>query len=188
MEAPNAMPAASAAQNACTKDHFDIFTSDATIHSTIQSYVDDSEFRKTGAYLVSITKYLRDNEDVRSTLKYMLDGYQIFDGAKKGFMAARYTGDLNLRIQDWGASGAAGVLGVFVDRFSAMADYQGIKLDKVTLGLTNVLLDIIGARTASVATAFTGPVGFTLLVVGVIKTYKDSKETTELIIEKFGSK
>ena len=182
------MPLASTTPNACRENSFDIFTSDATIHSTIQGYVDDSEFQKVGAYLVSVTKHLRENEDVRSTLKYALDGYQVFDGAKKGFTAARYVGNLNLRIQNWGASGAAGVLGVFVDRFGTLAENQGIELDKVTLALTNVLLDIIGAGTASVATAFTGPVGFTLLVVGVIKTYNDSKEATELIMAKLGSK
>lgn len=168
------MPGTQRSSTISSTGSYDVFTSDAAICSSIQGYVDVENVARFGSYLAEINKYLKDHPYLIEIIQDGFDLHDVIDGARKGFVAARYVGSLNLRVQDWGASGGASVLGVFVDRFGAMAKKDGIEVNEMALALTKVLLDIAGAGTATVASAFTGPVGILLLSVALINTFSDS--------------
>jgi hypothetical protein len=113
-------------------------------------------------------------------LQAALDTYSVYDGSKKSVVAAGYiqrAGALGLKsgisgFSDYGKSGGAAVLGVFVDRFGAYAKSQGIELNECSLTLAKVALDVGGAGTGAV-TALSGW-GLLLAGVSVVATFKDS--------------
>jgi hypothetical protein len=108
-------------------------------------------------------------------LKGGLDAHDLYKGAKAAKAAAGYTGNMNLLIRDFGASGGASVLGVFIDRFAAMAKNQGIEVNECALGVSKVFTDIGGVGVGAVGSV-TGPWAWLLLGISVVGTYNDSSE------------
>lgn len=123
-------------------------------------------------YLLEILQYLKKHPEVEEALKYGKDAHEVYEGAKKATKAGRYTGSLNALVKDYGSSGGASVLGVFVDRFAALAKYKGIELNECALSVAKVATDIVGAGVGAV----TSVSGFGLLLLGVsiLSTYQDS--------------
>ena len=106
--------------------------------------------------------------EVEEALKYGKDAYDVYDSAQKAVKASGYTGSLNALVRDYGASGGASVLGVFVDRFAALARYEGIELNECALSVAKVAADIGGA--VSLVSGF----GVLLLGASIVATFQDS--------------
>ena len=134
---------------------------------------DNQEAVKLNVYLGQMYSYIQDHPSLLKALKDTLDAHDVYKGSKAAIGAAPYVGSLNAMIYNYGLSGGASVLGVFVDRFGALAKSQGIKLNECALSVAKVATDIGGAGVGAV-TSVSG-LGVLLLAVGIVSTFQDSK-------------
>jgi hypothetical protein len=123
-------------------------------------------------YLLEILEYIKEHPELEEALKYGKDAREVYKGAKEAIVAGRYTGSLNALVKDYGSSGGASVLGVFVDRFAALAKYKGIEVNECALSVAKVATDIGGAGVGAL-TSVSG-FGVLLLAVSVVSTFQDS--------------
>jgi hypothetical protein len=119
-----------------------------------------------------MSDYIDKHPDVRKALSDGFDAHDVYYGAKAAIGSAGYTGNLNRLIKSYGMSGGASVLGVFVNRFDALAKSQGIELNECALTVAKVATDIGGAGIGAVSSV-TGW-GLLFLAVSVVSTLQDS--------------
>lgn len=162
----------------------------ATLHAHMSSTSDS----KTAAFVVAVADHIHDNLHLRVLLdglqrnphvqtvlnrtKDGLDIHDVYKGAKAAVRAAPYVGNMNALIKDSGASGGASVLGVFVDRFGAMAKQQGIELNECALNVAKLSTDIGGVGVGTVGSV-TGPADWLFLGISIVSTFQDSKSMAQ---------
>ena len=142
--------------------------------------VDGVKAAQFGAFLQQVHEYIQKDPKLQAALrgwKAGQDAHDVYKGAKDAAITARYTGNLNTLVQDYGRSGGASVLGVFVDRFAHMAKAQGIKLNECALSVAKVATDIGGAGVGAVSSV-TGW-GLLFLGISVLSTFNDSRSATK---------
>lgn len=151
----------------------DAAVNSATLHAQMRGNgLNQEKAAKYSSYLQDMSDYIQKHPDLQTALKGTKDSYDVYKGAKAAKVAAGYTGSLNALIKDYGSSGGASVLGVFVDRFGAMAKNQGIELNECALLVSKVALDIGGVGVGSVSSV--SGVGLLLLGASIVATYQDS--------------
>jgi hypothetical protein len=142
---------------------------------------------KYAVFAMEIYRYILQHPKVMSALKGAKAAYDVFDNSKKAIKSAGYIergsaiglSSANAGFNAYGASGAAGVLQVFVDRFEKLAETQGIHLNDCSMALVKVDLDIAAAGVGSV-TALSG-VGLVLAGLAVLATAKDGYALGQLL-------
>jgi len=143
---------------------------------------------KYALLVVEVYRYLLEHPAALEAVKGVKDAHEVYDGTKKAFTAAGYVeraGAIGLSsaqsgFSAYGASGGAGVLQVFRERFEAFAKSQGIELDECSMAVSRLSLDIAAAGIGSV-TALTG-FGAVMAAVGVLGTFKDGYAVGQLCI------
>jgi hypothetical protein len=145
-------------------------TRKATVHAQLKSDgFDNQEAVKLNVFLGQMYDYIQDHPTLKKAFK---DAWDVYDGSKKAIGAAPYKGILNENIHDYGVSGGASVLGVFIDHFSALAKSQGIQLNECALSVAKIATDIGGVGVGAV-TSVSGW-GVLFLGISIVSTYQDS--------------
>src|ERR1700677_5080433 len=98
--------------------------------SSLQVYLADScsldTAMKSSQFILQMNEYI----DSNPLLKDALQTHDLLTGLKTIKNAARYKGGLNTVIQNASKSSGLSILGIFIDRFGAMAKYQQIPLNE----------------------------------------------------------
>jgi hypothetical protein len=143
--------------------------------------VSKEDAAKYGAFAMEMHRYLSENKEVGEAVMVLCDSYSIYDGSKKIFTAAKYLRNqaavgltsASAGLTAYGTSGAASILLVFHSRFSALAERQGIELNKCALAFADLSLNIAAAGAGSV-TALSG-FGIALAGIGIVGTWTSSQ-------------
>lgn len=150
-----------------------IAVSRSTLHEQLtKDGLTNDQAVKSTSYLHQMSSYIQEHPGVLTALKGGLDAHDVYKGSKAAVGAAAYTGSLNTMIRNHGMSGGATVLGVFVDRFGALARSQGIELNECALSVAKLATDIGGAGVGAVTSV--GGFGVLLLGISVVSTFQDS--------------
>jgi hypothetical protein len=145
-------------------------------------------------FCMDIYRYILQHPKTAAAIKGAKDTYDVFDNSQKAFKAAGYIErgaavgltSAAAGFKAYGASGGAGVLQVFVDRFEKLAETQGIELNDCSMAVVKVALDIAAAGVGSV----TALSGFGLVVAGVavLETAKDGYALGQVCVARGASR
>jgi len=172
------MPYKPASRVSASDEGYSVNVSHATFHAQLKrDGLSNDAATKSASFLVRVSDFIQQNHKLRDAFNDTIQLHDVYTGAVASVETAPYVGDLNKLIQSRGISGAASVMGVFVDRFGALADSQGIELNKCALSVAKLATDIGGAGVGAVTSAsgIGSPLGAVLTGIAVMSTINDSR-------------